>query len=259
MSTGGAKPARWFATVARIATVSLGLGAVAWGGLVAPTAWRQLPMAPMAVKILGGEPFGPGVLDNFVTGAKPQAWEVVCQPVTLRTMAVIRLRFAELAIADGNGASIRQTQSTLDAALRRALSCTPTDPLLWFAMFWLQNNVRGLQQDNFRSLRMSYRLGPNEGWLSLRRIRFAVAIYPGLPADLKQQATDEFVQLVKSGFITDAADILAGPGTAVRDMLLSSLRGIDSRKLRFLSVLLAGKGVDDAFPELDLSSRLRRQ
>jgi hypothetical protein len=173
-------------------------------------------------------------------------------------MAVIRLRFAELAIAGGNGDLIRQTQSALDTALHRSLSCTPTDPLLWFALYWLQNNVRGLQQDNFRALRMSYRLGPNEGWLALRRNRFVMAVYPALPDDLKQRATDEFVQLVKSDFLTDAADILAGPATPVRDMLLSRLRGVDSQQLRLLSRRLADKGVDDAFPEFDALSRLWR-
>jgi hypothetical protein len=255
----GANPARWLATMARFATVALGLAAVGWGIYVGPMAWRQAPMAPMAVKIIGGEAFAPAVLEDFVAGTRPAGWQGVCQPVVLRTLAVIRLRFAELAIADGDRQTIARSQSDLDAALRRSLSCAPTDPLLWFALFWLQNNVRGLQEDNFRPLRMSYRLGANEGWLALRRNRFALAIYPALPDDLKQQATDEFVQLVNSDFITDAADILAGPGTPVRDTLLSRLRGMDSLKLRFLSRLLADKGIEDAFPEFDTLSRLRRQ
>jgi hypothetical protein len=257
VSTAGATPARWLAIAGRIATVSLGLGAVGWGIFVAPMVWQQAPMASMAIKIVGGEPFAAGVLEDFVAGARPAVWEGACQPVMLRTVAVIRLRFAELKIADGDRDAIGRSQSDLDAALRRSLSCAPTDPLLWFAAFWLQNNVRGLQPDNLRSLRMSYRLGPNEGWLALRRNRFALAIYPALPDDLKQQATDEFVQLVKSDFITDAADILVGPGAPIRDMLLSRLRGMDSQKLRFLSRLLADKGVDDAFPELE-NSRLWR-
>jgi hypothetical protein len=251
VSALGAKPEQWLVVAARVAMVSLGLAAIGWGGFIAPMAWPQAPMASMATKIIGGEQFGPGILEDFVAGASPAVWPGVCQSATLRTMAVIRLRFAEQAIADGDGNRIRQTQSALEAALHRSLSCTPTDPLLWFALFWLQNNVRGLQDDNLRSLRMSYRLGPNEGWLSLRRNRFAVAIYPALPDDLKRQVTDEFVQLVKSDFITDAADILVGPGTPVRDLLLSRLRGMDSQKLRLLSRLMAAKGVDDVFPELD--------
>jgi hypothetical protein len=72
---------------------------------------------------------------------------------------------------------------------------------------------------------------------------------------LKQAATDEFVQLVKSDLITEAADILSGPGKPVSSMLLTRLQGIDERKLRFLAALLAAKGLDDTFLPLDTSSR----
>ena len=253
----GAKPARWLAITGRIATVCLGLAAVGWGGFMARMVWQQVPMTSMAVKIVGGEQFAPGVLENFVTDALPKPLQGICQPVMLRTMAVIRLRFAEQAIAAGDGSLIHQTQSALDAALHRALSCAPADPLLWLAVFWLENNVSGLQDDNFRSLRLSYHLGPNEGWLALRRNRFAVAIYPGLPDDLKQQATDEFVQLVRSDFITDAADILAGPGKPVSAILLSRLEGLDHQKLRFLSLILDGMGFEGTIPWSERSAHRR--
>jgi hypothetical protein len=258
VSAAASRPARRLAIAGRIATVSLGLCSIGWAGYIAPMAWRQVPMARVAVKIIGGEPFGQGVLEDFTERRAPQPGEAVCQGVSLRTMAVIRLRFAELAIASGERDAIEQTQSDLDAALHRALSCAPTDPLLWFALYWLQNNVTGLRADNFRALRMSYRLGANEGWLALRRNRFVIAVYPALPDDLKQQVTDEFVQLVNADFLPTAADILAGPATPVREMLLSRLRGIDRQKLRVLSRLLADRGVDDAFPELEGPSRLWR-
>jgi hypothetical protein len=164
------------------------------------------------------------------------------------TLAVIRLCFAEEALAVGDAGRIRLTQSALEAALRDAFACTPTDPCLWLTLFWTQINTRGLQQDNFGSLRMSYRFGPNEGWLAIRRNRYAVAIYPALPDDLKKSAVDEFRQLVKSNLITDAADIIAGPGRPISDLLLSRLDGIDVQKLRFMARLLDRKGFEAKIP-----------
>jgi hypothetical protein len=254
----GAGPRRWRAIAARIATVSLGLSAVGWGSFVAPVAWRQASMAPLGTKIVAGERFKAGILEEYIEGAKPDGRDGLCHPITLRTLAIVRLRLAEEAITDGDRNLIDQTQSAGESAIRSSLSCTPTDPFLWFALFWIQNSNRGLQENNFRSLRMSYRVGPNEGWLSIRRNRIAIAVYPTLPDDLKQAASDEFVQLVRSDLITDAADILVGPGRPVSNMLLTRLQGVDEGKLRFLSKLLAGKGIDDAIPGLDTSSRLSR-
>ena len=250
---------RWPAVAARIFTVSLGLAAVGWGIFAAPVAWRQAAMAPVAAKIIAGERFAPGVLEQYLAGAHAVVGDRLCEPVTLRALAIARLRLAEEAIRDGDSAVIGHTEAAGEAALRRALSCTPSDPFLWFALFWMRNSTGGLQKDNFELLRLSYQTGPHEGWLSIRRNRLAIALYPSLPSDLKESAVDEFVQLVKSDLITDAADILAGPGTPVRGMLLRRLEGIDETKLRFLSILLAGKGIDDAFPDLDPSSRFQRR
>jgi hypothetical protein len=227
--------------VARIFNISIGLAAVGWGTFAGPIFWRQTSTATLGTKIVAGERFKAGVLEEYLAGLDPSIRNGLCQPVTLRTLAIARLRLAE-------------------EAIRSSLSCTPTDPFLWFSLFWMQTSVRGLQRDNFKLLRQSYSFGPNEGWLSVRRNRLAIAIYPSLPDDLKQAATDEFVQLVKSDFVTVAADILAVPGVSVRTMLLNRLdgAGIDERKLRFLSMLLAKKDIEVAFPNLDHSSKHSR-
>lgn len=250
---------RWPVIAARVFTVGMGLAAIGWAAVIAPVAWRQASMAPLGTKIIAGERFKPGVLEQYLSGSQAGAVDELCQPLALRTLAVARLRLAEEAISAGNADLIRRTQSDGEAALQRSLSCTPTDPFLWFALFWIENSMRGLQEKNFALLRLSYRTGPNEGWLAIRRNRLAVALYPGLPVDLKQAAADEFAQLVKSDLITEAADIFAGPGRQVRNILLQHLQGVDEKKLRFLSILLAEKGIDDVFPELDTSSRLRRR
>ena len=72
---------------------------------------------------------------------------------------------------------------------------------------------------------------------------------------MKKSAIDEFRQLVNSDFITDAADIIAGPGRPISDLLLSRLDGIDVQKLRFLARLLDGKGFEGKIPGVQISPR----
>jgi hypothetical protein len=249
------KAPSWLMIAARTATISLGLAALGWGWFVAPLVWQQTSMSQLSRKIIGGELYPSIVLTEFAEQAERDQRRDICQPVARRTLAVIRLRLAEEAFAGSDDGKVRQAQSALARALGSALGCTPTDAFLWLTLFWTQNNARGLQEDNFEALRMSYRFGPNEGWLAIRRNRMAVAIFPALPEDLKKQALDEFGQLVKSDFITDAADIITGPGRPISDLLLSRLDGIDVQKLRFLGRLLDGKGFDAKIPGLQTTTR----
>ena len=250
-AASGPRERRWPVFAARFLTIGLGLAAIGWAGFVAPVAWRQASAAPLGNKIVFGEGFKPGVLEQYLAAAQPDAGDGLCQPLTERAVAAARLRLAEEALSDGDSGLIGRTEAAGDAALRRSLSCTPSDAFLWFALFWMQNSRQGFQPDNLKFLLLSYRTGPNEGWLAIRRNRIAIAIYPALPDDLKQAAADEFVQLVNSGLITEAATILAGPGAPIRTMLLARLHGIDENKLRYLAALLAGAGIDNPFPELD--------
>jgi hypothetical protein len=238
---------------ARIATLTFALASLGWVWFAAPILWYQAPMAPIARKIIGGEQYRTTFLADFADQAQASLRQDICEPVARRTLAIVRLRFAEEALAEGVAISITRTEADLEAALLGALDCAPRDPLTWLALFWLQNNTRGLQQDNFKALRLSYRFGPNEGWLALRRSRFALAVYPALPEDLKRQAIAEFVQLVRSNFIPDAAEIVLGPGRPIGNLLLSRLEGIDIVKLRYLARLLESRDFEAKIPGVDLA------
>ena len=248
---------RGAALMARIATVCFALATLLWAWQVGPTLWSQASMAQLARKIIGGEQYRPGFLAELAAATQQDLRQDRCEPAARRTLAIVRLRLAEEAVAAGDDALITQTQSDLEAALRSAFDCAPADPLLWLARYWLQNNTRGLQQDNFAALRLSYRFGANEGWLALRRSRFALAVYPALPEDLQRQAIDEFVQLVKSGFISDAADIVVGPGRPISGVLLSRLEGIEITKLKFLARLLDGRDFEATIPGVEVATRPR--
>src|SRR5882672_691743 len=126
----------WLMMGTRTAMVCLGLSSVAWGVLAAPLVWHQASMSQTARKVIGGETYQPGVLTAFADAAEQNLRRDICQPLIRRTLAVIRLRLAEEAVAGGDADQIGQTRSALESALQEAFACTPTDPYLWLTVFW---------------------------------------------------------------------------------------------------------------------------
>lgn len=165
-----------------------------------------------------------------------------CMPAIDRDAAVIRLRLAENAFASGNLVDTRLGE--LDAAVRKSLGCAPADPYLWDVLFWLRNIRQGLNDANFDLLRMSYRLGPNEGWIVVKRSALALAILDALPPDLSDAVVAEFARLVKTELYTEAIDLLKGPGWVHRDRLLAGLAAVPQRNVDILTRSMADIGYD---------------
>jgi hypothetical protein len=207
----------------RLFAVCLGCAAIAWGVYFFPTFWRQSPLEHTAAHIIEGSPFTADVLNELIPAVQATERAEFCQPAGLRSAAIIRLRLAEDAIATSEGDRIDGTLNALRDSIHRSLSCSPADPFLWFVLFWLEDTVNGFSQDQLKFLRLSYELGPNEGWIGLKRNRFAIAVFEPLPLDMREMATNEFTHLIDSGFYREMAVILTGPGWLIRDALLPRL------------------------------------
>ena len=69
----------------------------------------------------------------------------------------------------------------------------------------------------------------------------ALGVFQSLPTDLAEQTLSEFAGLVRSGLYADAANILAGPGWAVREQLLSHLVQVEEAARRGFARVLASK------------------
>ena len=85
-------------------------------------------------------------------------------------------------------------------AIRESLSCSPADPFLWLALYWLDGTQHGYRPEDLKYLELSYQLGPNEGWIALRRNSVAFATFQQLPPELAEFAINEFVGLLKARF-----------------------------------------------------------
>jgi len=229
---------------------------MAWGAATLPRFWRELPVTQLAARITEGEQFRQADLlahsPNLATIA--QTWP--CRGAALHSVAVIRLRLFEETVAAGEVAAIDERADAARESVRASLSCSPADSFLWLALFSLESARGGFKDEYLRYLRMSYQLGPHEGWVMLRRNRIALSIFERLPDDMAERAISEFVELVANRFSFAAADLLTGPGWRLHEKLLERIKDVAQRDREALAEALAVKGRDDVtVPGVKLKTR----
>jgi hypothetical protein len=230
--------------LARLFMLAVGAAAIGWTIAVMPQFRASTPIANVAAHIIAGETYKPDVLQAFADGLD-NSRTAALRSSDLSKAAIIRLRQVENAIAIGDRQVIDARFAALGHAIDAALMNAPYDPFLWLVLFSLDNNRSGFSPAHLRYLQMSYALGPNEGWIAVKRNRIALAVFSALPPDLADAATSEFVGLVRSHFYSEAADIVAGPARPIRALLFARLKDVKEADRQALSKLLYDRGLDD--------------
>ncbi len=215
--------------VVRAYLISLGIFAVLWAVQIFPTVWREPILERIASGIIEGQSFKVKDLLDFVPLIDNVERSTVCRPASLRSAAVIRLRITEAAIKEGGGPNVDRMLDELILAIRNSLKCAPADSFLWLVLYWAESTRSGFEPRYLDYLRLSYKLGPYEGWVALKRSQFALARFDQLSPALREQVLSEFAKLVNSGFYHEAAEILVGPGWHLRDQLLPRLEAVPER------------------------------
>ncbi|GLH76763.1 hypothetical protein SSBR45G_16710 [Bradyrhizobium sp. SSBR45G] len=231
------------AVLLRTCIALIALSAVAWGIRCLPVFQDQSRLEAAKDLILRNVKVSDADLDALAPLLQRASDRIDCVPVVDRSVAIIRLRLAENALSSATDTLDRRL-SELDQAIRKSLGCAPTDSYLWLVLFWVRNNREGLRDDHYDLLRMSYRLGPNEGWIAVKRNAMALAMFEGLPPDLADAAIAEFARLVKSELYTEAIDLLKGPGWRLRDRLMAGLAGVPERNVGILVKAMSDIGYD---------------
>jgi hypothetical protein len=126
--------------------------------------------------------------------------------------------------------------------IRSSLSCAPADPFLWLVLYWVESTENASSSDRLKYLQMSYRLGPNEGWIAVKRNRVAFAMFKLLPPDLIENAINEFIALLKSEFYEQAAEILIGPAWPEHELILSRLTRVTYQDRQLFADVLHRRG-----------------
>jgi hypothetical protein len=226
MTNFPSRTARFGPGVARLFTVLLGCAGLVSGAYMFPIFWGQSSLEHTAAQVIEGVPFATDELIKSMPAMEAAEQASLCRLQGLRSAAIIRLRLAKDVIAASERDQIDSSLSALRDSIRRSLDCSPADPFLWSVLFWLENTMNGFSPDHFEFLRLSYQLGPNEGWIAVKRNELALALFGQLPPDLRQLAIDEFAKLLNSGFLTESVAIFTGPGWPIRDFLLPRLTSV---------------------------------
>lgn len=237
---------------ARTLVVASGLGVVVWAVQVGELAWRHIGLSDAALQVVSQEPFKDGQLQALEPKMQAVESEPACAPTALHDVAIIRLRLAETAMLEGKRAEIEPALRRLETVARASLRCSPMDPFVWMALYWTDIQLNGARSDAVAPLEMSYRLGPNEGWIALRRSRYGLAAYAFVSPQTREAILDEERALLDAGFVREVADNLIGPGWAIHDLVLARLSDAKAENRELLARVLRRDGYDVAVPGVAL-------
>jgi hypothetical protein len=237
--------------VMRAVVLISGAMALGWAFFASPIFWKQYPIEKTAAHIIAGDVFKieavTPIAATFVN-IQDTKWS---RPSIQSAAAVTDLRLLERAMAAGDRKNVDGLMDDTAGMIRRSLANSPADPFLWTVLFWLENTRNGFKRGRLSYLDMSYILGPNEGWVAVKRNRFALAIYPSLPPALAADVVSEYSRLVGSGFFGEAADILDGPGWPVHDILITGLKDVDEDSRQTFSKVIYRRGFDLEVPGVE--------
>ena len=132
----------------------------------------------------------------------------------------------------------------LIARTRQALAHNPNDSFSWLALFWLCSwDSKSAPPRCLDYLRMSYRVGPNEGWIAERRNALAHKYFHELPLDLREAVATEFNGLVNSSLFIKAADLFIAAPSSVRENLAVYFSEIEESRRNFFFLELRSRGL----------------
>lgn len=238
--------------LARTFIFLLAIGAIAWGGFALPLFWQQASVNRVSSMLLQGHAFEMQWLLDKARQVEATDQSSFCNPTALHNTVVLRLAGLSEAIAASNHTLVDSAYDPLYDATRRALSCAPADPFVWLTLFWLDAGKRGFESDNANYLRLSYVLGPNEGWIALWRNRLAFAVFEQLPNDLSEHAIDEFITLVDTGTLySEAAAIFADATPAVQSRIVAHLKKAKAVPRQIFAQTLYDRGLDVDIPDVE--------
>lgn len=230
--------------IVRSLTFCVGVCSVAWTIFSNSAAVKEAVLDNLAKTVLLGEVLS----DEQMHGYWSLQTSRTKKPLSSRALfddVVVRLRLLEESAKSERAAPPEVAK--LNHLVSNALALGPTNSFLWLAQYWLGSQDIADRDQQFRYLRMSYSTGPREAWIAIKRNPITLQSFSSMPQDLSDHTVSEFVGLVGSGFYSEAASILAGPGWDVRNSLLGKLVVIDAEGRRRFAAVLAAKNVEGVF------------
>lgn len=216
-----------------------GLAGIFWSRNALPSFWLTTPARDIIGRIIADERFKPGLLAESLARMKNAPQPAIRQPELTQGEAVLALRTAEEAMQRRSSAEVDYEVEMAEDLVRASLSVTPSDSFLWLMLYSMETRRSGFDSANTIYLDQSYAVGPNEGWIAVRRNRLSLAVLSQLRASTQRTAVSEFSAMVDSDFIEEAVVNLMTVGWVHRDRLIKSLEGTDLASRRMLAKRLS--------------------
>jgi hypothetical protein len=220
---------------------------ILWGAWLLPVFWRESTISQFSTRIVRGETFAPSLLQRQLTEFESKKSPFACTATEAHSKAVIELSLLNRGFS-GPPEAIDDKLSAARKSIIDGLSCLPSDAYLWFALFQVESLRSGFNPEYLRYLEMSYKYGPNEGWIAIPRNRAAFAIFEGLPPTLQTKVLDEFALLLRTELYAPAIDIFLGAAAPYRETVVKHLATVPEKNRQLFAVHLGRMGIDAAIP-----------
>jgi hypothetical protein len=234
-STSKSKPP--IGIVRRALTLAIGCIGLAWGISELPQSEEADDLQDIEYRLLASEAFSPKALALRFERAVSQNLSA-CDTHSQRAMLLMEMPLAEAALRSGAAAEFDRRIQSLEVRSKRVLSCAPRESFVWLLLFNLEVLHGQLNEHAFNLLAMSYETSPNEAWISIRRIVVATPLILIAGEPLRNRILNEFQQLIRNGFVDDAARSFSAASKPIRSLLLSQIDRLDlSQQKSFLDAL----------------------
>lgn len=217
------------------------MAAIGWSVTVGSISWEALIVEPLGRRVMFGDSVKISVLDRLVEQMPHINEAKFDRAAYRRAMAAIHSSRVQWAMQNASG-RLDGMMGVLDKATTDLLSISPIEPYFWLSRYQFLNLREGFTPRASDSLAMSYRTGPYEGWISLVRNRFALAIFLELPEAMRSKVATEFAGMVQSWMIGPASANLETVGWPNRDELLRQLDSVPIAQKTNLATTLQRDG-----------------
>jgi hypothetical protein len=117
-------------------------------------------------------------------------------------------------------------QDSIDSSMNSLRDAIPGRSIPLASSVWMKNALHGFKPEHLEYLPMSYLMGPNEGWIALKRNVLALAVFERLQLDVAEMAIRELANMLSSGLVREAVRIFTEPAWRIRDLLLPHLKNV---------------------------------
>jgi hypothetical protein len=158
--------------------------------------------------MLSGARYSPGDIARIL--AELDA-EPGCVGDRSRDVAVISLYIGARAELAGSSAGLVPLNEA-KTKVRQALACSPNEGFLWYALFWAEMSSGTERERYLKFLEKSYRLAPNEAWISVYRFKDALPHLAFANEVVRDSIRAEFYHMLRdtpavaAAILKDAAD-----------------------------------------------------